>query len=86
MAPQSSPAAGAAPIDPNESLSGTMIACVGVMLAASTTAIGLRFYVRGRLLRTVSAEDWCILAAWVSSLTVYNSAFVPVEPWLLVTQ
>jgi hypothetical protein len=65
MAPQSSPAAGAAPIDPTESLSGSIIACVGVMLAVSTIAIGLRFYVRGKLLRAISAEDWCILAAWV---------------------
>ena len=78
MAPQSSPGAGAAPIDPNESLSGSIIACVGVMLAASTIALGLRFYVRGRLLRTVSAEDWCIFTAWVS---FDNQAFAPVaEP------
>ena len=78
MAPQSSPAAGAAPADPNESLSGSIIACVGVMLAASTIALGLRFYVRGRLLRTLSAEDWCIFTAWVSSDAYLNQALAPV--------
>jgi hypothetical protein len=81
MAPQSAAAAGAVPVDPNESLSGSIIACVGVMFAASTVSLGLRFYVRGRLLRAIAAEDWCILAAWVSSR---NQAFVPVEllfPW-----
>jgi hypothetical protein len=48
-----------------EDLSGTIIACAGTMIALSTLAVALRFYVRGRMVRTIASEDWCILAAWV---------------------
>ncbi|GAB1311861.1 hypothetical protein MFIFM68171_02071 [Madurella fahalii] len=51
-----------------EDLSGTIIACAGIMMALSTLAVALRFYVRLWMFRTVASEDWCILAAWVFTL------------------
>jgi hypothetical protein len=36
------------------------------MIALSTLAVALRFYVRGWMLRNIASEDWCILSAWVS--------------------
>jgi len=50
-----------------DDLSATIIACASVMTVLSALAVGLRFYVRGRLLRTYAVEDWCIFAAWVSA-------------------
>ncbi|KAK4158651.1 Phosphoglucosamine mutase [Cladorrhinum sp. PSN259] len=48
-----------------DDISGTIVACSGVMIALSTLAVGLRFYVRGWMLRAIASEDWCILVAWI---------------------
>ncbi|KAK4118812.1 hypothetical protein N657DRAFT_582933 [Parathielavia appendiculata] len=45
--------------DANES--ATIIACSVVLLGIAAVAVGLRFYVRARLVRSVKIEDWCML-------------------------
>lgn len=49
-------------------LSGTIVTFAVVLTLLATAAVGLRFYVRGRLLRTIKSEDWCILIALVGSV------------------
>lgn len=57
--------AGRATAPAKDDISGTIIACAGVMMSLSTLAVALRFYVRGRILHTIASEDWCILVAWM---------------------
>ncbi|KAK4031575.1 hypothetical protein C8A01DRAFT_51393 [Parachaetomium inaequale] len=45
--------------------SGTIVACAVVMTFLSAVAVGLRFYVRAKLLRSVKGEDWCMLASMI---------------------
>ncbi|GAB1316029.1 hypothetical protein MFIFM68171_06239 [Madurella fahalii] len=57
--------------DPDEGdLSGIVVACVVVVTLLATVSVGLRFYVRGRLLRTIKSEDWCILIALADGFSV----------------
>ena len=46
-------------------LSGTVIACAVVMPVLASLAVGLRFYIRGKVIRAIMMEDWCILVALV---------------------
>jgi hypothetical protein len=50
-------------------LSGTIVACVVVMTCLSAVAVGLRFHVRAKMLRSVKGEDWCMLASMVGFLS-----------------
>ena len=38
-----------------------------VLTSASAVAVALRFYVRGKLLRSVKSEDWWMLVSMVGS-------------------
>ena len=39
--------------------------CAVLLTAMATAAVALRFYVRGKLLRSIKSEDWCMLVALV---------------------
>jgi len=71
MAPPLAPRSAADAVTPaaKEDISGTIVACASVMLSLSTLVVGLRFYVRGKMLRAIASEDWCILAAWVGTFS-----------------
>lgn len=43
-----------------------VVAAFTTMFAAATLAVGLRLYTRVKFLYGLKAEDWLILAAWVS--------------------
>ncbi|KAK4168120.1 hypothetical protein QBC43DRAFT_366631 [Cladorrhinum sp. PSN259] len=58
-----------------EDISGTIIACSAIMMALSTLVVGLRFYVRGCMIRNIASEDWCILAAWACTMVATGGAF-----------
>ena len=61
--PESDPAVAGPPLDGD--ISHTVVLCAVLLTAMSTTAVALRFYVRGKLLRSIKSEDWCILVALV---------------------
>jgi hypothetical protein len=50
--------------------SGRVVVCAVVMTVLSALTVGLRFYVRGKLLGTLKSEDWFILLALVRPLTL----------------
>ncbi|KAK4238677.1 hypothetical protein C8A03DRAFT_14885 [Achaetomium macrosporum] len=54
--------------------SATVVACAAVMTFLATVAVGLRFYVRGKHLRSIKSEDWCILVAMI--LCIVSAAFM----------
>ncbi|KAK3391182.1 hypothetical protein B0H63DRAFT_520376 [Podospora didyma] len=56
------------PPSDDPSISWTVIACAVVTTALASLAVGLRLYVRVKLLRAMAREDWCIIAAWVFSV------------------
>jgi hypothetical protein len=58
-------------------LTGNIIACAVVMPVLASSFIGLRFYIRGRILRAVKIEDWCILVALVR---LPNALTIPLKP------
>jgi hypothetical protein len=60
---ESDPAVAAPPVDGD--ISYTVILCAVLLTAMSTIAVALRFYVRGKLLRSIKSEDWCMLVALV---------------------
>ncbi|KAK3342011.1 hypothetical protein B0T25DRAFT_357033 [Lasiosphaeria hispida] len=68
--------ADAAVADPKngESLSDIIVVCAVVMTTLASFTVGLRFYVRGKLLRAIKKEDWYILVALMSSIV--SSGFV----------
>ncbi|KAK0719234.1 hypothetical protein B0H67DRAFT_149203 [Lasiosphaeris hirsuta] len=57
-----------------ESLSDIIVVCAVVMTTLASFTVGLRFYVRGKLLRAIRKEDWFILVALMSS--IISSGFV----------
>ncbi|KXX73599.1 Phosphoglucosamine mutase [Madurella mycetomatis] len=58
-------------------LSGTVVAFAVVLTFLATAAVGLRFYVRGRLLGTIKSEDWCILIALRLHCSEYADSATP---------
>ncbi|KAK3395257.1 hypothetical protein B0H63DRAFT_386009 [Podospora didyma] len=48
---------------PTDTLAPTVIACTTIMLCLSLLAVALRFYTRGKLMRAIGREDWCVLVA-----------------------
>jgi hypothetical protein len=61
----SSSAGAASPPVAVEDRSDTIIACAVSLAFVAMVAVGLRFYVRAKLLRSVKVEDWFILTALV---------------------
>lgn len=55
------------PLD-TSSRSGSVIACVISCWVICGVAVAARFYARGRIQRVLGSEDWCVLAAYVSSM------------------
>jgi len=53
-------------LDGDGGRSGTVVAWAVVMTVLAAVSVGLRFYVRGKMLRAIGREDWCILLALVS--------------------
>ena len=47
--------------------SPTIIACVAVLTTFAMGVVGLRFYVRCKMLRSVKNEDWLMLVSMVRS-------------------
>jgi hypothetical protein len=61
--PESDPAVAALPVDGD--ISYTILLCAVLLTSMAATAVALRFYVRGKLLRSIKSEDWCMLVALV---------------------
>ncbi|KAK4097969.1 hypothetical protein N658DRAFT_432971 [Parathielavia hyrcaniae] len=57
--------------------SHTIIAWAAVLLGVASVAVGLRFYVRARLVRSVKSEDWCMLLAL--AFAIMASTFLVLE-------
>ncbi|KAK3935172.1 Phosphoglucosamine mutase [Diplogelasinospora grovesii] len=58
-------------------LSWAVVACAVIMTVVGSLAVGLRFYTRGKLIRAIRREDWCILVALVFS--IISTGFVVKE-------
>jgi len=48
------------------SFAGNIIACAVVCWVLCGVGVTARFYVRGRILKLLGREDWCVLVAYVS--------------------
>jgi hypothetical protein len=57
--------------------SDIVVACAVLMTSIATVAVGLRFYVRGKHLRLVKSEDWCILVSVVRVLARPITGLLP---------
>ena len=51
---------------PSDNQAPSVYACAITTVAIAAVAVTARFYTRGRILRVVGIEDWCILVALVS--------------------
>lgn len=45
--------------------SPTIVACAVVLTVLATAVVGLRFYVRCKIVRSVKSEDWLMLVSMV---------------------
>ena len=59
------PAAGIPPTAGEIERSNSILISAIVLTTTSIVAVGLRFYVRVRMLRSVKSEDWCMLVSLV---------------------
>ncbi|RII10599.1 hypothetical protein CUC08_Gglean006594 [Alternaria sp. MG1] len=50
---------------------GPHITAVAIIFTAlSLSILSLRFYVRGWMIKAIGADDWILIATWVSSYTL----------------